>query len=483
MSYDVIIIGAGVVGCAIARELSRYQLKVLVLDKESDVARGASGRNSGVVHSGIQVPAGSLKARLNIVGSKLFPQLCRQLGVPYRRVGKLIVAQCEEELDTLLRMKQAGGATGIADLQLLDTRGLKRMEPNINGLAALYSPTDAITSPYTLNIALAENAMQNGVEIKLNSQVVNINNSNNGFNIETGNCSYTASYVVNSAGIWADKVARMVGITGYCIYPWRGEYWVMDKQRSGLIGSMVYPVPKAGAGGLGIHLTPTISGNILLGPSAEYIKEREDYRTTEPVLDRLYQEARQLLPAVEPNDFIAGYAGIRCKLSSPASEEFMDFVIREEPQLKGFINLVGIESPGLSAAPAIARQVVGIIGQGLKLAPDPDFNPDRSPTVRFEDMPLEQKAALIKNDPDSGELVCRCERVTRREVLAAIQNPLGAKSISAIKYRCRAGMGRCQGGYCLPRLVDILETHTDEEITLHGPGSPLFIGSTKGLLK
>jgi glycerol-3-phosphate dehydrogenase len=481
MDYDVIIIGAGVVGCAIARELSRYCLSVLVLDKEDDVARGASGRNSGVVHSGIQVPAGSLKAELNVAGSKLFPRLCRQLGVPYRRVGKLIVARHRRELDKLGEMKQAGEVNGVPGLEIIDGERLREMEPEIRGLAALYSPTDAIVTPYTLNIALAENAMQNGVDIKLNTQVIKINKLRHNFKLQTSTGLYNGRYVVNSTGVWADKLARMVGITGYRIYPCRGEYWVMDKRCSGLIRSMVYPVPRAGEGGLGIHLTPTIDGNLLIGPSAEYIQQREDHRTTRPVLTRLYQQAQRLLPAVDRRHFIASYAGIRCKLSR--SGRFADFVIREEPKVKGFINLVGIESPGLSAAPAIAEVVAGIINQGLKLIPKTDFNPYRKARTRFAALSLEQKAARIKNDPLFGELICRCEQVSRREVLDAIANPLGARSISAIKYRCRATMGRCQGGYCLPRLVDMLETHSDEDITLHGPGSFLFVGSTKELLR
>ncbi len=456
-------------GCAIARELSRYRLNLLLLDKEHDVARGASGRNSGVVHSGVQVPPGSLKAKLNIAGSKQFPKLCRELGVPWRRVGKLIVAQHKSELAKLTQMLGTGKKSGIADLKLLDKPQLKQLEPHINGIAALYSQGEAIFSPYMLNIALAENAKQNGVHIKLNTRVVGIKRLENKFKLATDNGSYTSRYVVNSAGVWADKLAQMAGITGYRIYPCRGEYRVLDKACAKMINSMVYPVPVAGYGGLGIHLTPTIDGNILIGPSAEYVKGREDYRTTGPVLNKLYREALQLLPAIDRRDFIAAYAGIRSKLCRPGSSRFTDFMICEEPKLKGFINLVGIESPGLSAAPAIAKHVGKLIAKGLKLAPNPDFNPRRKVETRLDNL--------------SGELVCRCEQVTRREVLAAINNPLGASSLSAIKYRCRAGMGRCQGGYCLPRIVDMLRETSNEEITFHGPGSHMFIGATKELLK
>jgi glycerol-3-phosphate dehydrogenase len=325
--------------------------------------------------------------------------------------------------------------------------------------------------------------LQNGVEFKLNTQVLKLNKIKHHFKLQTNNGSYTSRYVVNSAGVWADKLAQMVGLNHYRIFPCRGEYWVLDKRCSALISSMVYPVPKADEGGLGIHLTPTIDGNILIGPSAEYIKQREDYRTTRPVLNRLYREAIEFLPDIDHRNFITSYAGIRCKLYRSGTSQFADFVIQEEPLVTGFINLVGIESPGLSAAPAIARAVAGIIGQGLKLEPKSDFNPYRQLKVPFESLSLEQRAAQIKDDPLAGELVCRCEQVNQREALNAISNPLGARSVSAIKYRCRAGMGRCQGGYCLPHIVDMLEAHTDEEITLHGPGSPLFIGSTKELLK
>ncbi len=483
MDYDVIIVGAGVVGCAIARELSRYRWNILLLDKEHDVTRGASGRNSGVVHSGVQVPPGSLKATLNIAGSKQFPKFCRELGVPYRRVGKLIVAQHKRELATLAQMEKDAEKSGIADLKILDKPQLKQREPYINGIAALSSQGEAIFSPYTLNIALAENAQLNGVHIKLNTQVSEIDRSKNKFKLITNNGAYSGRYLVNRSGVWADKLAELAGISGYRIYPCRGEDWVRDKEWAKMINSMVYPVPVAGSGGLGIHLTPAIDGNILIGPSAEYINGREDYRTTRPILNRLYREARQLLPSIDRRYFIAGYTGIRSKLCRPGSTGFSDFLIQEEPKVKGFINLLGIESPGLSAAPAIAQLVRKLIAKGLKLETNPDFNPIRKPKTSFNNLSIAKKAAQIKADPLSGEMVCRCEQVTRREVVAAIQNTLGAKSVSAVKYRCRAGMGRCQGGYCLPRIVDMLQEHTTEEITLHGPGSHMFIGSTKELLK
>ncbi len=483
MDYQIIIIGAGVVGCSIARKLSRFDLNIMVVDKQSDAAQGASARNSGVIHSGIQVQSGSLKSQLNIKGAKLFPQLCSDLGVAYRRVGKLIVAQESNELAALDKMYKAGINAGISQVSLLTHKELQNKEKHINGIAALYSASEAIISPYELTIALAENAISNGVTFRLNQEVIKIDRLKKGYKLYTPNNSYTCQYIINSSGIWADKISRLAGICDYRIYPCRGEYWVTDKRLADAISSMVYPAPQKGAGGLGIHLTPTISGNILLGPSALYISGREDYRTTKRTLNRLYNEARQFLPLISRDDLIACYAGIRAKLQPPNTYTTADFIIKEEEKAPNFINLVGIESPGLSAAPAIALYVANIIAKKIKLIPKDKFNPYRKAKKCFQELSLSEKAELIKNDPLSGDIICRCEQVTLREVLQALDNPLGANSISAIKYRTRAAMGRCQGGYCLCRLADIIQKQHKGEITLHGPGSPLFVGTTKVLLR
>jgi len=488
---DVVVIGAGVVGCAIARELCRFEASVLVLEKEHDVAQGASGRNSGVVHSGFNAPPGSLKAKLNVAGSRMFADLCRKLKVPYREIGTLVVARREEEVPELLRLLEVGRANGVSGLTILNRQELRKREPQVQGVAALFSPRGAITSPYALNIALAENAQANGARFCFLTQVTGISKRQVGgpgtaweFVVHTTSGDFRSRCVVNAAGIWADRIARLSGSGRYRQYPCRGEYLVLDKYQGGLVQSMVYPVPHPGSGGLGIHLTPTVDGNLLVGPSAEFIRQREDYRTTWRIQRRLESAVREFLPGVDRLEVIASYAGVRCKLTPPGSRKTADFVIQESPQLPGFFDLVGIESPGLTSAPAIGRYVARMIRRRLSLAPKSDFDPCRPQPdyslkylAKGEEELVAQQAGEECRD---WEVVCRCEQVTRREVVAALRNPLGVRSLSAIKYRCRAGMGRCQGSFCLPRIVRLWnELFPGEVPRLKGPGSELFAGATK----
>ncbi|MDI6703993.1 MAG: NAD(P)/FAD-dependent oxidoreductase [bacterium] len=476
--YDIVVIGGGVIGCSIARELSKYQVKILLLEKESDVTLGTSGKNSGVVHSGLYPKPGSLKARLNVEGNRLFPKFCEELDVPFRKIGTLVVAKNKDEVKELKRLKKIGDTNGVPGIEIISQHELKKMEPNIKGVASLYSPTGGITSPYTLTIALAENALLNGVKISLNNEVKGIRRENGRLLVKTEKGEFKTGWVINSAGLFADRIAQMVGISDYRIYPCRGEYHILDKRTMGLINRMVYPVPPKEGGGKGIHLTPTISGNILIGPSAAYIRDREDTKTTKRIMKRLFQEAKEFLPKLTENDFIHNYSGNRAKLIGPKVSGFSDFVIEESPKIPYFINLIGIESPGLTCAPAIAKMVVNIIKEKEGLRRNRDFNPKRHGIKRFSDLSLDEKERLIKENPNFGEIICRCEEVTRQEIISAIKNPLGVVTLSGIKYRTRAGMGRCQGGYCLPKIVGILEEFgiSEREITLKGKGSSLFYG-------
>ncbi|MBA7534485.1 hypothetical protein ES705_26733 [subsurface metagenome] len=362
--YDVVIIGGGIVGCAIARELSRYKLNIAVLEKEADVGWGISCRNSGVVHAGFNNKPGTLMAQFCVEGNKSFAELCSQLDVPYKKIGKLVVAKKKEEVIDLKNLKKQGDANGVNNLQIIDLNEVKKLEPNIEGIAALYSPETAITSPYLLTIALAENAFDNGVSFLLNTEVKSITKLNNShFRIKTNKREFTSSYVVNSAGLYADKIARMVGIKKYRLYPCRGEYHILDKNVSWLINHLVYPVPQAGTGGLGIHLTPTIDGNILIGPSNEYIKIKDNLSTTSPVMKMLSAEARKFLPLISPQYIIHSYSGLRAKQAPSSEGGFWDFVIEESDIVDNFINLIGIESPGLTAAQPIAKRVVEIVNK------------------------------------------------------------------------------------------------------------------------
>jgi len=478
--FDVIIIGGGVVGCAIARELSKYKVDVAVLEKEDDVGWGTSCRNSGVIHAGFNNQLGTLMARFCVEGNKSFAELCYQLDVPYKKIGKLVVAKKKEEIRGVQKLKQQGDANGVDNLQIIDLNEVKRLEPNIEGVAALYSPETAITSPYLLTIALAENALDNGISFFLNTQVTNITRLNDShFKINTAKGEFISSYVINSSGLYSDYIARMVGIKKYHLYPCRGEYHILDKNVSWLINHLVYPVPQAGAGGLGIHLTPTIDGNILIGPSNKYIKRKDNFSTTSQIMKMLSAEAREFLPLISLQYIIRSYSGLRAKQAPSSEGGFWDFVIEVSDAVDNFINLIGIESPGLTAAQPIAQRVVEIINKKERLNSNPNFNPFRKGILRFEEQDEETKKALIKQDPDYGEIVCRCEKITKKEILEAINNPLGARSLISIKYRTRAMMGRCQGGYCLPRIIEILRENfnlTLREITLKGNNSYLLTG-------
>jgi glycerol-3-phosphate dehydrogenase len=483
-AYDVAVIGGGVVGCAIARELSRYQLSVVLLEKESDVARGTSGKNSGVVHTGFNVPKGSVKARLNVLGAGMFEAMCTSLNVPFKRVGKLVVALTAAEAPDLEKLKALGDANGVPDLEIIDSAQIKRMEPNISGYAAMNAPTAAITCPFRFTIALAESAVANGADIVLQAGVKGISGTLGEFSIRTTRGTVRSKLVVNAAGLYADQVARLAGVRRYRIYPCRGEYLIIDKARSDLISRMIYPVPPKGGSGLGVHLTPTIDGNILIGPSAAYVRSKTCDGTTGAMARQLLKEARELLPGLSPRDVITSYAGLRPKTVSSAVGGFNDFTIEELPQLPGMMQLVGIESPGLTAAPAIALDIAAWAGSHLQLRANAAFHPERKAAVIFSELEPEEQADLVDADPDYGQIICRCESVTRREILEAINNPLGAQTLGAIKYRSRATMGRCQGGFCGPNIEKILEEEMGvgpTQMSLKGEGSWLFTGSTKDL--
>ncbi|NQW17136.1 MAG: NAD(P)/FAD-dependent oxidoreductase [Chloroflexi bacterium] len=482
-TFDVAIVGGGVVGAAIARELSRYDLKVVLLEKAADVARGTSGKNSGVVHTGINVPTGSVKAKLNVAGAEMFEDLCADLDVPFKRCGKTIVALSEAELPDLESLMARGVANGVRDLEIIDSATLKRMEPNIEGAAALNVPTAAIVCPYSLNIALAESVIENGAEIRLNSPVTAISGTEGSFELTTPGGIISAGLIVNSAGLFSDKVARMTGVHRWRIWPCRGEYLILDKSKGHLINGMVYPVPPKGGAGLGIHITPTTDGNILLGPSADYTNDAEDVRTTGKIRRQLLTEAAEFLPQLSPRDVITAYSGMRPKLVPSKVGGFGDFVIEEVEEAPGVMQLVGIESPGLTASPAIAEQVSAWVRDKIPAQGKADFVSKRTSIPRLRDEPLELREARIQKDGDYGEIVCRCEMVTRKEITESIKNGLGATSLNAIKYRSRATMGRCQGGFCGPRVVDLLieAGHPPESLTLNGGESWLFMGTTEDL--
>ena len=481
--YDVAVIGGGAVGCAVLRELSRYELKLLLLEREADLAEGTSKGNSGVIHAGFNVPAGSLKARTNVAGLGLIFGLAAELGVPHRKTGKLVVALDDGDRGRLEELKAEGDKSGVPGLEIVNEAGIRRLEPLARGRWALYSPHTGIISPYEFTVALAECAWQNGAEVRLDAPVEKVGFEGGLFVLSTPKGEFIARQVVNSAGLFSDEVARLAGIDDYRIFPYRGEYLIADKDCGLRLGLPVYPVPPRADPGLGIHITPTLEGNIILGPSAEPVDDKRDVASTREVMARLKAEAGRLMPELGRVAFIHSYAGVRPKLVDPSGKDrFGDFIIEESAVLPGWTNLAGIESPGLTAAPAIAGMVAGIIGANMEMRKRPDFNPRRPARSRFAHAGDEERAGRVAGDADWGEMVCRCEHVTRAEVVAALRNPFGARTMDAVKRRTRCGMGRCQGGFCTPRIVEILQDEgmAIDKITKRGGGSRLFFGRLKG---
>jgi glycerol-3-phosphate dehydrogenase len=481
--YDVAVIGGGVVGCAVLRELSRYDLRLLLLEKEADLAEGISKGNSGVIHAGFNVPARSLKARTNVAGMRLVYELASTLGVPHRKTGKLVVALADEDRPRLEELKAQGDRSGVPGLEIVDEAAIRRLEPLARGRWALYSPHTGIVSPYELTIALAECAAQNGADVRLEAPVEAVRVENSLFRLATPKGEFAARRVVNSAGLLSDEVARLAGIDEYRIFPYRGEYLITDKDCGFRLAMPVYPVPPRDEPGLGIHITPTLEGHIIIGPSAGPVEGKRDLATTRVFTARLRSEAARLMPELARVPFIHSYAGIRPKLVDPwGGDKFRDFIVEESRRRPGWISLVGIESPGLTAAPALAEMVVAMIGVRMDLRLKADFVPVRPREKRFAALDDDERAGRVAADAGWGEMVCRCEHVTRAEVVAALRNPFGARTLDAVKRRTRCGMGRCQGGFCTPRLVEILQDEgvPAERVTKRGGGSRLFFGRIKG---
>jgi glycerol-3-phosphate dehydrogenase len=482
--HDVIIIGAGIVGNAIARELSRYEVNVAVLEKELDVAMGASSRNSGVLHSGIHYKPGTLRARLNVQGNAMMKDLCKDLKVKIEYIGKLTIAHNEIDIGTLHTLKEQGEVNGVSGLEILDADEMQKMQPGVGGIKALHSPSTGIICPYGLSIALAENAAENGVEFYLDHEVTAINKKGKGFVVSTAFGEvFEAPVLINSAGLYSDRICEMLGISEYRIYPCRGEYLILDKRLEGTLSTLVYPAPRKGGAGLGIHLTNTVDGNILIGPSNEYVDEADDFASTSEIMAQLKKEGHELLPELSTTDFVRSFSGLRAKQTPPEVGGYKDFVIESRDDIPGFVNLVGIESPGLTSAPAIGLMVREMVAGFIDLREKIQYISERPGRPGFfYELSDEEKADLVAENPDYGEVVCRCEQITKKEVLDAIQNPLGNRTINGIKYRSRAMMGRCQGGFCLPRIVEILGKefgYKPEDYLLKSNISPVFSGRVR----
>ena len=483
--YDVIIIGAGVVGSAIARELSRFDLSIGVIEKELDVSFGTSCRNSGVLHSGINYKPGTNRATLNVKGNAMMDKICSELKVPLKRIGKLTVAMSKDDLPGLYRQKEQGETNGVEGMELMDNDAMCLIQPGIAGILGLWTPSSAIISPYGLAIALAENAAANGADFHLDSEVTDIKRleePEQGFRIFVGERSYTSRVLINAAGLYADKVSSMLGICPPPVWACRGEYYVLDKRLEGTLKTLIYPVPGPNDPGLGIHLTPTVDGNILIGPSAVYIPDehRESYMATAAVMPALRVEGQRMLPELKASDFIRSFAGNRPKLTPPEVGGNAEFLIEDVKTAPGYIHLFGIESPGLTSSPAIAEAVRDMAASHIKLTPKEHFISERTGFAgHFSELPADVRMEMTEKEPEYGEIICRCEQITKKEVRDAIENVLGAKTLLSLKYRARTMMGRCQGGFCVPRIVRILRDeygYNPTDIVLRSNDSKLFSG-------
>ncbi|MCK5458478.1 MAG: NAD(P)/FAD-dependent oxidoreductase, partial [Thermoplasmatales archaeon] len=411
-NFQVAIIGGGVIGSAIAWELSKYEVDIVVFEKGCDVASGASKANSGVVHSGINSAPGSLKARFCVQGNAMLQTLADNLGFNLNWIGKYVIAKNQNEVKELNHLQKIGNENKVLDLEIVEGLEVEKKEPNISCDKALWVPTAGIILPYEFTIALAENAAENNVKFILETKVIGLKKQRNNFEILTDKGNFQAQIVVNAAGLNCREIVSMVEEPDFQVYPCRGEYLILDKNYSSLINSMIYPVPVKELGVLGVHITPTIEGNILIGPSAEFIGDAEDKRTTKEMMNTLFKDAKEIIPALPKKAVISAYSGIRCKLASEKSGGWADYRIEESKHTTGLINLLGIESPGLTAAPAIAREVMKMISKHMELQKKNNFKSKKGRRKRFSEMSVKEQADLIKNDERWGRIVCRCEQIT-----------------------------------------------------------------------
>ncbi len=471
---DIVIIGAGVSGCAIAREVSRYRADVLVLEREEDVCCGTSKANSAIVHAGYDAANGSLMAKLNVEGSRLMPALSKELDFPYENNGSLVVMVSEDDRPALNRLYENGVANGVEGLRIVERDELVQMEPNISdqAVAALYAPTGAIVCPFGLTFALAENAARNGVKFQFDTEVTGIEKTDGGWKLSTTRGDVEARVVVNAAGVYADKLHNMVSDDAMTITPRRGDYFLLDHSAQGHVSHTVFQLP--GKFGKGVLVAPTVHGNIIVGPTAIDIEDKEGVATTQAGLDEVRAKCGLAVKDVPLRQTITSFAGLR---AHEARHEF--FIGEVQP---GFVDCAGIESPGLSSAPAIGVMVSGIVRDILKLEENPNFEAKRKGILDPKGLDAEAHAALIRENPAYGTVICRCETVTEGEIVDAIRRVPGARSVDGVKRRVRAGMGRCQGGFCSPRVMEILarELGVDQSaITKAGAGSELIVGVNK----
>ncbi|MGJ8741112.1 NAD(P)/FAD-dependent oxidoreductase [Clostridium botulinum] len=470
--FDVTIIGSGVTGAAVARELSKYNLKTCVVEKAIDVANGTSKANSGIVHAGEDPIPGTLKAKMNVRGNEMFDKLQEEIDFPFKRNESFVLCFDEKDIEKLEELRQRGLKNGLPDtMEILNREEALKLEPNLSEyvVAALRLPTGGIVSPYEFNIALAESAAMNGVEFKLETEIIDIEKKEDGYILKTNKGDIKTKVVVNAAGVFGDKINNMVSEKKYHITARKGEYLLFDKTVGDMVQRTIFQLPTKK--GKGVLVTPTADGNLLLGPTSVDVEEKDDLGTTREGLDTVAEKAKLSIKEIPMRQVITSFAGLR------AHEENSDFIIGEAEDAKNFINAIGIESPGLTSAPAIGEYIREMIVEKLKPEENKEFNPIRKDIPKFREMTNEERKEIIKENSAYGKIVCRCEVVTEGEIRDAIRRPLGAKTVDGIKRRTRAGMGRCQSGFCSNRIVEILAEELGikrNEVTKFGGNSKIL---------
>ncbi len=474
--YDVAIIGGGVIGSAIARELSKFTVNAVVIEREQDLCCGTTKANSAIIHGGYDAKPGSLKAKLNVEGNKMFDELSRDLDFPFKRNGSLVVRTKDQSKDDLQKLYDQGIANGVEGLKIVDRDELLKMEPNIadDVVDALYVPTGGIVCPFNLNYALAENAADNGVEFKLSTKVEKVAKSGDHYVISTNKGEIEAKTVVNAAGVYADEINNMVSSKKLHITARRGQYELLDKSAGNHVSHTIFQLPSKM--GKGVLVTPTVHGNLLVGPTAEDVENKEGVNTTAEGLGGLAATSALSVKNVPMRAVITSFAGLR------AHEDAGDFVLGEAEDAEGFFNAAGIESPGLSSAPAIGVMIAKEVALKLSLSENTSFNGKRKGILNPATLSLEERNELIKKNPAYGQIICRCESISKGEMLDAINRTLGARDLDGVKRRTRGGMGRCQGGFCSPRVMELLEQEVPMspfDVTKNGENAKIVFGYNK----
>ena len=484
MTYDIAIIGAGIVGSCIARELSKYKLNICMLDKADDVACGTSKANSGIIHAGFDAKPGTLMAKLNVQGTAMYPELAQSLHFDYKNNGSLVIGFNEQDMDHIKNLYERGQQNGVPDLRLIDAEELHKLEPYVSEEAcgALFAPTAGIVSPYMATWAFAENAVMNGVKLLLETEVHGISKDGDLFIIKTGKSDISAKCVVNAAGLYADVISQMAGARKFKIIPRRGEYYLLDNKCAYLANHTLFQTPDNM--GKGVLVTPTVDGNILSGPTAADGTDKTATETTAQGQNEVFRKSEKTIPDIPRRNIINSFAGVRAIAYNEDNTPVHDFIIEEDSTVSRFINVAGICSPGLSAAPAIGVFVAELAQKalGIKFEPNRDFIGVRKGIESFKDASDERRAQLIEDNPLYGRIICRCEMITEGEIVAAIKSPVGAVDLDGVKRRTRAGMGRCQSGFCSPRVTEILSRELGipmTDVRKNGGCSYILTGRTR----